>query len=289
MEVVTDNGWFLSSYRTEVKDCIKVPVAHVTITKDNDEKDRKTSMDSGVSMKSSSTEINSESPPVAQEDSGCGSLGGPESSSSNQTDYPLQEARTRPDIAQKRGDSGVGMSCQLHSSPINLDGQDNRSRKETVAGGNYRSQSPSDVQINVSDDKEVFGQMLRDSVLAEMVTGYRTGPQSCICSEAGQCSWCHKQGFYGTGAIKQYRAMWTDNGIQSRNCGSVDKGITCSSFSKKTEMDIVTMEDVGNTFMPLGETFPLLTALTSVPLVNGGQDFNMNNVLLSLSDIQADN
>lgn len=272
----------MSSYGTEVKDCVNVPVVHVTITEDNEEEDRRISMDSGVSMKSSSTENNRESPPMTQEDSGCGSLGGPESSSSNQTDYPLQEERARPDIARKRGDSGLGLSCQLHSSSMNLDGQDSGS----LAGGNYRSQSPSAVQINVSDDKEVFGQMLRDSVLAEVVTSYRAGPQSCICSGAGQCTWCHKQSFYGTGVIKQYRAMCIDNGLQSSNCDSVDKGITFSSYSKKTEMDTVMMDDVGNTFIPLGETFPLLTALTPLPLVKGGQDFNMNNVSLSLSDVQ---
>lgn len=54
MEVVTDKGWFLSSYRTEVKNCVTNPVTHVTVTEDNEEEDRRTSMDSGVSVESNS-------------------------------------------------------------------------------------------------------------------------------------------------------------------------------------------------------------------------------------------
>lgn len=289
MEVVTDKGWLLSSSNTEVKNCVpQVPVTHVTVTEDNGEEDRRTSMDSGVSMESNSTKTSRERPPMRQEDSGCGSLGGPESSTSNQTDYPLQEKRTHTDISRKRRESGVGLGCQLHSSSMNLDGQDSGSLKKAVAGGNYCSQSPSAVQINVCDEEEVFTQMLRDSVLAELVTGYRAGPQSCICSGAGQCTWCHKQGLYGTGVIKQYRAMCIDNGLQSGKCDSVGsyKGITFSSYSKESQMDAVMMDDLETTFIQLRETFPLLTALTPLPLVEGGQDFNMNNASLSLCDVQ---
>lgn len=286
MEVVTDKGWFLSSYNTEVKNCVpQVPVTHVTVTEDNGEEDRRTSMDSGVSMESNSTETSRERPPMIQEDSGCGSLGGPESSTSNQTDYPLQEERTHID---RGGDSGVGLGCLIHSSSMNLDGQDSGSLKEAVAGGNYCSQSPSAMQINVCDEEEAFAQMLRGSVLAELVTGYRAGPQSCICSGAGQCTWCHKQGLYGTGVVKEYRAMCIDNGLQSDKCDSVDssKGITFSSYSKETQLDTVMMDDLETTFIQLRETFPLLTGLTPLPLVEGGQDFNMNNVSLSLCDVQ---
>ncbi|XP_041796916.1 interleukin-10 receptor subunit alpha [Chelmon rostratus] len=283
MEVVTDKGWFLSSHRTEVKNCVKDSLAPVTTTEDKGEEDRRTSMDSGVSIESNSTT----NPPMRQEDSGCGSLGGPESSTSGQTDYPLQEERTDTHIARKMEDSGVvvGLGCQLLSSSINLDGQDGGSLKEAVAGGNYRSQRPSAVQIHVCDDEEV----LPGSALAEVVTGYRVGPQSCICSGAGQCTWCHKQGIYETEVIKQYRAMRIDNGLLSSKCNFVDsykRGITFSSYSKKTQIDTVVTDDLETTFIQLGETFPLLTALTPLPLVEGRQDFNMNNVSLSLCDVQ---
>ncbi len=287
MEVVTDKGWFLSSYRTEVKNCVKNPVTHLIVMEDNGEEDRRTSMDSGVGMESNSATNGRGSPPMRQEDSGCGSLGGPENSTSSQTDYPLQEERTDTDIARKREDSGVGLGCQLESS--SMDGQDSGSLKEVAAGGNYRSQSSSAVKIHVCDDEELFKQMLPDSVLAEVVTGYRAGPQLCICSGEGQCTWCHKQGHQGTEAIKQYKPMCIDNGLLSGKCEFVDSykgGFIFPSYSKKTQMDTVMMDDLKTTFVQLGETFPLLTALTPLTLMEGGQDFNMNNVPLSLCDVQ---
>ncbi|KAK5868648.1 hypothetical protein PBY51_009644 [Eleginops maclovinus] len=181
VEVVTDKAWFLSSYRTEVETCVKDPMTHVTVTEDDGEEERRTSMDSGVSMESNSVTNNEGSPPMRQDDSGCGSLGGPESSTSCQADYPLQDERTVTNT-RKREDSGVGLGCQVDISSINLDGQDRGSLK--VAGSNYRGQGPCAVQINVCDEQEVFKQMLPDLVLADVVTGYRAGPQSCICSGA---------------------------------------------------------------------------------------------------------
>ncbi|XP_071351871.1 interleukin-10 receptor subunit alpha [Trachinotus anak] len=283
IEVVTDKGWFLSSYRKEDKNCVKDPVTTVTVIENNEE-DRRTSMDSGVSIESSSATKNGGSPLMRQDDSGCGSLGGPESSTSSQTDYPLSDDRTDIDTVQKREDSGVGLGCQLDSSSMNLDGQNNRLLKESVPGGNYRTQSPSAVQIHVCDEEEEFKQILSDTVLAEVVTGYRTGPQSCICSGAGQCTWCHKQGHYGSEVIKQYRAICIENEPLSSKCDFVDSykaGFTFSSYSKKAQMNTVMVDDFKNTFTQLGETFPLLTTL-----VEGGHDFNMNNVSLSLCDVQ---
>ncbi|XP_068567214.1 interleukin-10 receptor subunit alpha [Cebidichthys violaceus] len=286
MEVVTDKGWLLSSYKAKVKNGVKDPVTHNTVTEDDREEDRRTSMDSGLGMESNSATTSGGSPPMRQEDSGCGSLGEQESSTSCQTDYPLKDKMTDTDMARKRGDSGLGLCCQLDSSSANLDGEDSGSLK--VAGGNYRRHSPS-VQIHVCDDEELFKQMLPDSVLAEVVTGYRAGLQSCICSGAGQCTWCHKQGHYGTEVIKQYRAMFIENGLLSSKCDFVDSykgGLTFSSYSKKTQMDTVVVDDLETTFIQLGETFPLLTALSPLPLVDGGQDFNMNNLPLSLCDVQ---
>nr|XP_046245089.1 interleukin-10 receptor subunit alpha [Scatophagus argus] len=289
MEVVTDKGWFLSSDETETKNSVKHPVANVTITEENGEgEDRRTSMDSGVSMVSNSANDSRESSPRRQEDSGCGSLGGPESSTSSQTDYPMQEERTDTDMTRKREDSGVGLGCQIHSSSMNLDGQDSGTLKDAVAWGNYRRQSPTAVHSHVCDNEEAFKLMLPDSILAEVVTGYRAGPQSCICSGAGQCTWCHKQGLYGTGVIKQYRALCVDNGLLSNKCDFVDsyKGITFSSCSKKTQMNTVTMDDFDTTFTEFRETLPLLTAIAPLSLMEGQRDFNMNNVSLSLCDVQ---
>lgn len=82
--------------------------------------------------------------------------------------------------------------------------------------------------------------------------------------------------------------MCIDNGLLSGTCDFVDsyKGITYSSYAKKAQMDTVTMGALDTTFIQLGDTFPLLTALTPLPLEDRGQDLNMNNVTLSLCDVQ---
>ncbi|XP_039987512.1 interleukin-10 receptor subunit alpha [Xiphias gladius] len=288
MEVVTDKGWFLSSHTTEGKNC--VPVTHFTVTEDNGEENRRTSMDSGVSMVSDPARNNRGSPLMRQEDSGFGSLGGPESSTSSHTDYPLQDEKTDTDTVRKREDSGVGLGCQLDSSLTSLDGQDSRLLKESAPQGNYRTQSPSAVQLRVCDDDEqAFKQILPDTVLAKVFTGYRAGPQSCICSGAGQCTWCHKQGHYGSQAIKQYRAVCVENGPLGTNCNFLDSckaELSFSGYSKKSQRNTVIMDDFRRTFTQLGEILPHLTTTSPLPLLEGGHDFNMNNVSLSLCDVQ---
>lgn len=283
VEVVTDKGWFLSPYRKDMKDGVKDPISHLTVTEDNEEEERRTSMDSGLSMESNSNI--EENPPMRQDDSGCGSMGGPESTTSSQTDYPLENERA--DSIRKREDSGVGLGCQMISC-INLDGQDSGPLKESGAGGNYRSQSPSDVQMQASDDEETFKQILPDLVLAEVVTGYRAGPQSCICSGAGQCIWCHQQGHDETKVIKQYRKVSIENEqlvSQSDLIDSYKGDVTHPGYSREKQTDTHMMDDLESKFFPLRD-FPLLTSLSPLPLVKCGQDFNMNNVSLSLCDVQ---
>ncbi|KAF3692775.1 Interleukin-20 receptor subunit alpha [Channa argus] len=292
MEVVTDKGWFLTSHqRTEAKNCVKDPLTHVTVKEDSGEEDRRTSLDSGISIESNSAANNGGSPPTRQDDSGCESLGGSEGSTSCQADYPTQDERTNTNTVRKREDSGVGMGFQLDSSPIPLDGQESRPLKESVVGGNYCSQSPSVDHIQVCDDVEEFKQIHPDIVLAEVVTGYRAGPQSCICLGAGQCTWCHKQGHYGTQLIKQYRAMCIENGLLNSKCDFVNSykaGLTFPSYSGETQTGTVVTEDLEQTFLQLGENFPLLKSLSSLSPVEGERDFNMNNVSLSLCDIQLE-
>ncbi|XP_053279697.1 interleukin-10 receptor subunit alpha [Pleuronectes platessa] len=282
VEVVTDRGWFLSRYGTEVKNDINHPVTHFTMTEDNEkEEDRRTSGESN------SASNNGGCPLMRQDDSGCGSWGGTESSTGSRTDYSLQDERTDADKVRKREDSGVGLGCQLDSSSMELDGPDIRPLKESVPEGSYRTQSPPAVHTCASDDEEAFKQILPDTVLAEVVTGYRADPQVCICSGAGQCTWCHNQGPNGAEVIKQYRSTCIENEPLSSKCDFVDSykaGLTFSSYSKKSQMDTVMMDDLKNMFKHLGDTFPLLSTLP--PLVEGGHDFNMNNVCLSLNDVQ---
>ncbi|XP_030007116.1 interleukin-10 receptor subunit alpha [Sphaeramia orbicularis] len=292
MEVVTDKGWFLSSYRAEVKQCDakESPSLHVEITDEDGDEDRRTSTDSGVSINSTS-DTNEECPPMRQEDSGCGSLVGQESSGS-QTEYPLQDERTDTDPTRKRVDSGVGFGCQLDSSSINLDGQDSGLLKECVVGCNYRTQRPSDVQISVCDDEQMFKQMPPESELADVVTGYRAIPQLCTCSGAGHCSWCHNCVHFGAEVVKQYKSVCINNELLNNKCNIMDS-FRGKLYSTKGQMDTVIMGETdassNMTFVQLEETFPLLTALSSLPLVEGEQDFNMNNVPLSLCDVELTN
>lgn len=88
--------------------------------------------------------------------------------------------------------------------------------------------------------------------------------------------------------IKQYRAVCIENGLLSGKCDIIDsykEELTISSYPR-TQMDTVMMSDFETTFIHLGETFPLLSALSPQTLVEGGQDINMNNVPLSLCDVQ---
>lgn len=289
MEVVTDKGWFLSSYKTELKNFVKTPAEDVTVMEDSEEEDRRTSMDSGVSVETNSATDNGGKNPTRQEDSGCGSMGGPESSTSSQTDYPLQDDPTDPNPVRKREDSGVGMDCRLHSSSMNLDGRDSGTLKESVPGGSYRSQITSAVEIHICDEEDTFKQICPESVLAEVVTGYRAGPQSCICSGAGQCSWCHKQFHNESEVIKQYRALCIPNRLLGSKCNLEDSyngEVTFAGYAKKTQIDTVVIDDLDTKFLQLGETFPLLTSLSPLSIIDSGQDFNMNNVSLSLCDVQ---
>ncbi|XP_037333554.2 interleukin-10 receptor subunit alpha [Pungitius pungitius] len=275
MEVVTDRGWFLSTFKTELKNCVSDPATHDTVKEEDVEEDMRNSLDSGLGMESNSATTSGGSPPVRQEDSGCGSLGERESSTSCPTDYPLKDHGATG--VQKRDDSGLELCCELDSSSLK------------AAGSDYRSHGCSAVQIQVCDDEEQFKQRLPDPGLAEVVSGYRAGLQSCICSGAGQCTWCHELGHYGTEVIQGYRALCVENGLVSSKCDFVDpyqRGLTFSTYPKKTQMDTVVVEDFETTFIQMGEIFPLLTALSPPPPVDKGQDFNMNNLPLSLCDVQ---
>lgn len=268
---MTDRGWFLSTYGTEEKNCDKT---HVSGSEGDGEENERTSLDSGVDMESNSTKNSKDNPPMRQEDSGCGSLGGPESSATSRTDFALQEESSDSDIARKTETSMSDL--ELHSCTMNQIGQNSGSLKEgvTASGGNYCSQSPASVHIQVCDDEDVFNRILPESVLAKVAVGYRAGPQWCICSGAGQCSWCHRQGLNGSGVKKQYRLVSVERELQKNKC-------SFSCYSKQTQME--------TPFILPEDTFPQLAAVTQLPLAEGKQVFNMNNISLSLCDVQLTN
>lgn len=270
IEVVTDKGWFLSSYRPEGKNPVEFPVTS-EIPKETKVEERRTSLDSGVSMEPSTVETSQGNSPGRHDDSGCGSLSGSDSSTSNQSEWRSRDGNTEMGM-----DSRVDVDCQLHLSSVNLEVQDSTSPKATVVFGNYRSQNPSAATIDVRD--EVFESTLCHPILAEVVSGYRAPLQVCLCSGAGQCTWCHKQGLSGRGVIGQHRATCTDNRLHSSKQDSVDScnAMTFLSYSQKTHMDSFAVEDI-SAFISQ-ESLPMLTALAS-------QDINMN-FSLSLCDVQ---
>lgn len=263
MEVVTNKGWFLSSSRPGVKSLF--PITNVTL-KEHKVEERWASMDSGVSLDPNPAEIRRGNAPERRDDSGCGSLSGSESSASDPSDYPLTD-----DKAGTGMDSRVDLDCQLRSSSANLDREDSACPKATVAAGNYRSQSPS----------AELDPILRHPVLAEVLSGYRDAAQVCICSGAGQCTWCHKQVLSGKGLVRQYTAACTETGQRSsskQDTGDSCKAVTFLGYSQKRPEDSFALEDRKSAFIHLEETFPMLTALAA-------QDINMN-FSLSLCDVQ---
>ncbi|KAM4628330.1 interleukin-10 receptor subunit alpha [Polymixia lowei] len=301
MEVVTDKGWFLYLSKPEVKRWI----AEDTMTKQamvnmEERQEERTSMDSGVSMESNSVANNGGSDVVRQDDSGFESVAGSESSAScrsNAEEHPLQEGRANTDVARKREDSGVGLGCPLACSG-SLDGQNSGLLPETVsiAGDNYRSQSCSAVQLNPCGGEETYKQMLidPDTVLANVVTGYRAGHPSCVCSGTSDCVWCQTKRHYGPEGNRQYRTACVPNGLlNSRDVDTYEGEHTFSSYHRKTHIQmetVVSIDDSENLpnlpHMEFGEDFPLLTALSSLPLVDGGLNCSMNAMSLSLSDVE---
>uniref|UniRef100_A0A667Y8X5 Interleukin 10 receptor, alpha n=1 Tax=Myripristis murdjan TaxID=586833 RepID=A0A667Y8X5_9TELE len=295
MEVVTDKGWFLMG--KEEKNCFTPEqVTQAMASEDDQQEVRRTSTDSGVGVEPNSATKSRGSAQIMQEDSGCGSMTGSESStscSSSTEEHFLREGRTNDNTVRKREDSGVELGCQLDCSLI-LDGQD----CGAVAGDKYRSKSPSAVQIHVCDDERMFQEIQtdRDSALADVVTGYRAGHQSCICSRAGQCAWCHQTGHHGPEEVPQYRAAHIENGLLSSENHFVETyeaDLQFSNYRGKPHIQlesIIRMDDSETPsnlpFIQLEEAFPLLTALSLLPSVEEGEKFGMKNASLSLCDVE---
>lgn len=256
MEVVTDKGWFLSRLEAVSKDLPSTFIA---------EEDRRPSTHSSVSTKSTLDTTH------RQDDSGFGSIGGQESMCGH---YPIHEAGSNTYSKRKMDDSGVGLGCHSDTSSLNLEEQD--SGCSSKSEDSYHRQHLSSMHSDVCDNQDVFKEKLPETQLVSVVTGYRANTSFCTCSEAGQCIWCHNQGNYKG----QYKLQ---------NCNTVDS-YRKKSYSTHDQMDMVMVMDSleipsNVTFVKLGETFPMLTALSSFPF-DEGQDFNMNDVTISLCDAE---
>lgn len=264
MEVVTDKGWFLSSVGTESKQGVsqELPTTRVTDEKSREE-DRRSSTNSRVSIKSTpDANNNRRRGQTRQDDSGCGSIGEQDSVCSI---YPVQGERSDTPSTQKTVDSGVGFGCHLDSIVLNLEEQD---------GGR---DSPLSVHNHVHDNEDIFKE--KPPELVSVVTGYRANTSSCTCSGGTLCVWCHNQGNYKG----QYK------GLLQTKCNVVNPYRKNKDYSTNAQMDIVIMDPLETcpnvTFVQLGEAFPMMTALSSLPQMEM-PNFNMNTVSLSLCDVE---
>ncbi|XP_055022982.1 interleukin-10 receptor subunit alpha isoform X2 [Boleophthalmus pectinirostris] len=254
MEVVTDKGWFLSSAGTEVKHGFKnLPKTYISDQK-NGEEDRRSSTDSGVSIKSTSDN-------TTQEDSGCGSIGLQDTI----CNYPQDEGS---DTLSKAEDSGMGLNCHSDASSLNLEDQDSGCLNKS---GEYHKQHLLTVNIHDCDNEDIFKETLPQTQLISVVSGYRKNTSICTCSGANLCIWCHNQDSYRG----QYKGLHKHNMVESYG-HSTPKAQTDIVDKKRTNMTLVQME----------ETFPMLTSLSSFPLLQKGRDFNMNDVSVSLCDVE---
>ncbi|XP_010871396.2 interleukin-10 receptor subunit alpha [Esox lucius] len=285
VEIVTDKGWFISKTTTDAMDWVANDMTMPAVTEDQkEEMDRKMSLDSGVSTKSHIS-IRNKGSSARQEDSGCGSLGAPESvvsSSSGTEESTLRDGRTNGDMGLTE-DSGMGMGCRSGSA-VSLHGEDcgHLAERLLMTGDCYRSQSPSSVDAHVTEN---------ETVTCDSAPGYRSGHLACICLGAGQCLWCQ--------AVRHYKSRVDGQSVACSNfpeeqlIGGNLTGDTCEMEStffcyKKNRLDIETLGHLeGPLLTCTDESFPLLTALSKCPLGEEGLDWGVKTISLSLGDLKV--
>lgn len=255
VEVVTDRGWFLFS-KAELT-FKNIPTTYIS-DQQYEEEERRPSTDSGVSVKSKT------SVPATRKDSGCGSLGAQDSICSH---FPNMDEGSDALSTTKTEDSGMGLSCHSDASSLNLEEQDsgclNKSNK-------YQSQKQLSVSVIQSED--IFKEKHPEPQLVSVVSGYRTNASLCTCSGVTLCIWCQNQ--------SNYRGKYK---------GQLQNGNIVQSYSSYCSNNTtINMSQTENslTLEPMEETFPMLTSLSSFPLMEKGQDLNMNDVSISLCDVE---
>lgn len=261
VEVVTDKGWFLFKAEPEVEQSFQ----NLPTTYDSDqqstEEDRRPSTDSGVSIKSTSH-------PTRREDSGCGSIGVQDSVCGN---FPIQDEGSDTLSMAKNDDSGMGLSCHSDACSVNLEELDSGCLNKS---GKYHSQRLFTVSIHESENDYIFKEKLPEPQLVSVVSGYRTNTSFCTCSGASLCVWCHNQSNYKG---KHKGLLQSDNIVESYSS-------YCSN-----QIDNMDQTDTNFTMAQMEQTFPMLTSLSSFPLMEKAQDHNMNDVSISLCDVELNN
>uniref|UniRef100_A0A8C6TUQ9 Fibronectin type-III domain-containing protein n=1 Tax=Neogobius melanostomus TaxID=47308 RepID=A0A8C6TUQ9_9GOBI len=260
MEVVTDKGWFLFKDETEVNRAFKVlPTTYVT-DQQTGEEDRRPSTDSGVSVKPPSSD------PTGREDSGCGCIGAQDSICS---DFLIRDDGGDALSTCKTEDSGMGLSCHSDASSLNLEEQDSGCLHKS---GEYHSQKLRTVCVHESDNEYVFKEKLPEPQLASVVSGYMTKDSHCTCSGANLCIWCHNQSHYRG----KYKGLLQNNNFVE----------SYSSYRSNNQTNNMNQIETNLTLAQMEQTFPMLTSLSSFPLMEKGRDCNMNDVSISLCDVE---
>ncbi|XP_067101825.1 interleukin-10 receptor subunit alpha [Osmerus mordax] len=309
VEVVTNQGWFLSTPRPETMSWGGLGTPAPEEERAEEEKDSRTSLDSGVSVKSHSGvseggrggEENRR-----REDSGCGSMGEMESITSSRSgtgEPPLQDLQL--------GSSGSldGEDCGLLPRIMHL------------AGDGYRSQSPCSVDLQASKDsskhipfetqidmaecitsyrpgnwqpKTVMadvmtgyksGQLESKTVMVDVIPGYRSGHVACVRSDKGN---------YRVQEEHQITPpCFSTSQRQSLTC---ETGKVLTGQQRNTPVPMETVANLEDSvLMPhalqqaihLGESFPLLTALSELSLLDGGLNCNANmTAFISLCNVE---
>ncbi|XP_041734741.1 uncharacterized protein LOC121568250 [Coregonus clupeaformis] len=300
VEIVTDKGWFISTARTDVMVWLADERTTPAGKEEQEEgEDRRMSLDSGTCSESHISGNGNRGSPARQEDSGCGSLGAPESAVSSRSgtgEPPLLDGKMNTDISLKE-DSGVGLGCRSGCSG-SLQGEDCGILPEMVmvTGDGYRSQSPSSVDAHVFETEQSFQQISCETVMADPAVGYRSGHMACVCLGTSQCVWCQTRRHYERSVDGQSVGLFsfTEQQLHCRNLtGDIcEMESTCSSY-KKNNLHIetvVNLEDsVTFSHLPtcIGESFPLLTALSDLSLLEGGLNCSLNTMLPSLGDLEV--
>ncbi|KAF5890202.1 transmembrane protease serine 4-like isoform X1, partial [Clarias magur] len=170
VEPVTDKGWIVFSNNTDTKKDIVFP---------EDDKERRGSLDSGVSIELLSPSVSdakTEGQIGDAVDSGCESLN--DGSVKRVTRQFSNHAIHCSGKNDRTEDSGLGLSHREVSG--SLEGEDTGLLSEVVVGDGYRSQSPS--SVDTQNDL--------DSNMAAPAAGYRSSHVKCTCSDHEYCIWC---------------------------------------------------------------------------------------------------
>lgn len=221
VETVTNKGWIVITNNADTKNCIDFT---------EQDKERRGSLDSGVSIEQLHLSVNSAKTegqigdPLM--DSGCESLKGTEASGSVRRltrQFSIHEIHCN---GKNEGTEDSGLGLGNHDVSGSLEREDTGLLSKVVVGVGYRSQSPS--SVDVQNDM--------DSNMAALSAGYKSGQVKCMCSDHEYCIWCKFKNVF-TEDSQQVTQSQTD----FRQSGNGNSEMMSSSYLKKGFMETVNL------------------------------------------------